>query len=266
MISDVLVPFSASPTLHCGVHRLVFLFLPRTRCLLVYTAHVLQPIQTLSAQTTASRILLLFFAFRGKHGLRYSFNCSDVMVLNIQWICPSRWLSEPLRGYYGKQGHLRGDKRELGWNLIKTFKNLNEGSFMFRWLIWEEGGIQFTWRCLIPTWGPPQPWCSWADLSTPQLQGTSCCRAGSNPHFFQDRFSTKTLQVCKQWKEVVDSRRLYKQLAKKICSRKVNIGFTRSAFQKQLRDVRRGRFKKKKNKSWFPSRIAFLNKHKHGLH
>jgi len=54
--------------------------------------------------------------------------------------------------------------------------------------------------------------------------------------------------VCKQWKEVVDSRRLYKQLAKKICSRKVNIGFTRSAFQKQLRDVRRGRFKKK-NKS-----------------
>ena len=39
---------------------------------------------------------------------------------------------------------------------------------------------------------------------------------------------------------------------------KVNIGFTRTAFQKQLRDVRRGRFRKK-NKSWFPSRIAFLN-------
>jgi len=51
--------------------------------------------------------------------------------------------------------------------------------------------------------------------------------------------------VCKQWKEVVDNRRLYKQLAKRICSRKVNIGFTRSGFQKQLKEVRRGRFKKK---------------------
>merc|ERR1712181_21843 len=54
--------------------------------------------------------------------------------------------------------------------------------------------------------------------------------------------------VCKQWKGVVDARRLYKQLARKICARKVNIGVTRTAFQKQLRDVRRGRFKKK-NKS-----------------
>merc|ERR1712156_86482 len=51
--------------------------------------------------------------------------------------------------------------------------------------------------------------------------------------------------VCKQWKEVVGNRRLYEQLAKRICSRKVNIGFTRSGFQKQLREVRRGRFKKK---------------------
>ena len=54
--------------------------------------------------------------------------------------------------------------------------------------------------------------------------------------------------MCKQWKEVVDNRRLYKQLAKKICSSKINFGFSRNTFQKQLRDVRRGRFKKK-NKS-----------------
>ena len=45
------------------------------------------------------------------------------------------------------------------------------------------------------------------------------------------------------------------QLAKRICSRKVNIGFTRSGFQKQLREVRRGRFKKK---SWWCGTIDCL--------
>ena len=160
------------------------------------------------------------------------------------------WLmSESLLGN-GQQGHLRGCKREPIWNLNENFKDLHEGSFVCsRRLIWDERDWDgFNLHRLIPTWGSSQPWCSRADLSSSQLQGTPRCRAGKSL-FLKCSSKKKHLQVCKQWKEVVDGRRLYKQLAKKICSRKVNIGFTRSAFQKQLRDVRRGRFKKK-NKSW----------------
>ena len=92
-------------------------------------------------------------------------------------------MREPLRGY-GQQFHHRGDKRELSWD--KSFKNLQEGSVMRRWLIWDKrpvwdwNDIQFNWCCLIPTWGLSQPWCSWANLSTSQLQGASRCRAGKS--------------------------------------------------------------------------------------
>ena len=52
--------------------------------------------------------------------------------------------------------------------------------------------------------------------------------------------------VCRRWKEVVGNRRLFKQLAKRICSKKVNVGFSRLAFTRQLRVLKRGRFGRRK--------------------
>ena len=51
--------------------------------------------------------------------------------------------------------------------------------------------------------------------------------------------------VCRKWKEVVDGRRLFRQLARKICNRRVNIG-CRRGFNRHLREVRMNRFKKKR--------------------
>ena len=89
------------------------------------------------------------------------------------------WLmSESLLGN-GQQGHLRGCKREPIWNLNENFKDLHEGSCMrSSRLVWNWVG--FNLRRLIPTWGSSQPWCSRADLSSSQLQGTPRCRAGKS--------------------------------------------------------------------------------------
>ena len=54
--------------------------------------------------------------------------------------------------------------------------------------------------------------------------------------------------VCRKWKEVVDGRRLFKQLARKICNQRVNISFSRRGFSRHLREVRMNRYKKKRKK------------------
>ena len=51
---------------------------------------------------------------------------------------------------------------------------------------------------------------------------------------------------CRKWKDVIDSRRVYKQLAKRICKKKVNVPFSRPAYNKHLRDLRRNIYKKPK--------------------
>ena len=54
--------------------------------------------------------------------------------------------------------------------------------------------------------------------------------------------------VCKKWKAVIDSRRLYKQLAKRICRKNVHVPFSRDAYNKHLKDLRRNIYKKGKHK------------------
>ena len=51
---------------------------------------------------------------------------------------------------------------------------------------------------------------------------------------------------CKKWKDVIDTRRVYKQLAKRICKKNVHVPFSRPAYNKHLKDLRRNIYKKPK--------------------
>ena len=50
--------------------------------------------------------------------------------------------------------------------------------------------------------------------------------------------------VCKTWKDVIDSRRIYKKLAMRICKKNVHVPFSRGAYNKHLKDLRRNIYKK----------------------
>ena len=56
-------------------------------------------------------------------------------------------------------------------------------------------------------------------------------------------------------------RRCYKSLAKRICKREVNIKFSRDAYNKHLKDLRRNLYRKKKmkNSAWFIFVIHILH-------
>ena len=54
--------------------------------------------------------------------------------------------------------------------------------------------------------------------------------------------------VCKKWKDVIDSRRIYKQLAMRICKKNVHVPFSRVAYNKHLKDLRRNIYKKPKQR------------------
>lgn len=53
--------------------------------------------------------------------------------------------------------------------------------------------------------------------------------------------------VCKKWKDVIDSRRIYKQLAMRICKKNVHVPFSRLSYNKHLKDLRRNIYKKPKH-------------------